>query len=189
MFKKIFILFFLLIFVSSCWTTEVEKEEIDTDLWLDLYETEDFSLFTPSSWELITDESKILPKPTVWKVDLAIISKTSDGWFYNNLLIIGEDLKSDLSSEEYSALNNIWSKKDYYSYNLIEEKNINFVWWLVSRLYIFEARYNKNTPKVFFMQIWVICPEKKWFLITIWLNNRVDNFSKYEQILQKFTCK
>ena len=189
MLKKIFILFFLLIFISSCWTIEEIKEEIDLDLWLDLYETEDFSLFTPNSWNLITDESKILPKPTVWEVDLAIISKTNEGWFYNNLIIIGQDLKSDLSSEEYSALNNIGSKKDYYSYNLVEEKNISFPEGLVSRLYTFEARYNKNTPKVFFMQVWVVCPWSKWFLLTMWLNNRVDDFWKYEQILKKFTCK
>ena len=189
MLKKIFILIFLLILVSSCWTTEEESKELDQESWLDLYETDDFSLFTPSSWDIITDESKILPKPTVWEVDLAIVSKTSDGWFYNNLLIIGEDLESALVSEEYSALNNIGSKKDYYSYSLVEEKNISFVWWLVSRLYIFEARYNKNTPKVFFMQVWVVCPEKKWFLLTMWLNNKVDNFWKYEQILANFTCK
>lgn len=186
MLKKILLTLFVIFLLSSCFWISSDTEQ---DLWLDLYEVENFSIFIPSTWEIISDEEKILPKPTVWTIDLSVASSTSVWWFYNNLLVLWEDLNTDLLSSEYSSLNNVWSKWEYFSYKLLEEKDIDFDDNSSSKLYIFEAKYNENTPKVSFIQTAVVCPENKWYLITLWLNTEILNFTRYENIIKTFSCK
>jgi hypothetical protein len=54
-------------------------------------------------------------------------------------------------------------------------------------LYVFRARYNEKSPKATFIQAWEVC-WGTWYLLTIWLNQNVWDTSKYEKIIETFTC-
>lgn len=186
MFKKILLVFLLVFALVSCW----DDSSWEASSWstLDLHETEDFSVFIPSNWEVISDKSNIIPKPSTWDIALAVTKNTVSG-FSNNLLILSEELSSDISSWDYSLSNNVWSKKEYYQYNLLQEKNIVFWENNVSKLYIFEARYGENTPMSNFLQTAVVCPDNTWYVLTIGLTSQETSFLKYENILKSFECK
>jgi hypothetical protein len=54
-------------------------------------------------------------------------------------------------------------------------------------LYVFKARYNEKSPKAVFIQAWEVCWDT-WYLLTIWLNQTVNQTEKYEKIIETFTC-
>ena len=184
MFKKIFILIFISFFLVSCWETTT----INTS-WLVKTETNTLSIEVPSNWSVIKQVDEILPKAKNGKIELAVTSDTTINWFANNLLILSDDLNSFVTSKEYSMLNNIWAETDYLDYTKIDSKEFKFLDEEVSMLYIFEAKYNLDTPKLKFLQTAHICNQNKWFFFTIAVPTNVTDTSKYEYLLSTFTCK
>jgi len=56
-------------------------------------------------------------------------------------------------------------------------------------LYIFEAKYNYDTPKLKFLQTAHICNQTDAYFFTIALSPLVRDTSKYEAFLKTFKCK
>jgi hypothetical protein len=86
-------------------------------------------------------------------------------------------------------LNNIWAESDYLDYTKLESKEFKFIDEEASILYIFEAKYNLDTPKLKFLQTAHICNQKKAFFLTLALPTTVTDISKYEEFLKTFKCK
>lgn len=186
MIKKIFILFTLSFLLTSCFW--VNLDNANKWVWLVSKNMKKFSLDIPASWEVLSDNSNIIPTPSNWKIALAVTSKNAKNNIYNSLVVLNENIKEKISSSDYSILNNSGSKWEYLSYKEINSKEITFDWWEKSRLYIFSARYNKKTPKLNFLQTWIICWSEDWFFLTIALNSDISDFDKYENILKTFKC-
>jgi hypothetical protein len=86
-------------------------------------------------------------------------------------------------------LNNIWAQTDYLDYTKIESRDITFLDEEVSTLYVFEARYNLDTPKLKFLQTAHICNSNKAYFFTLAIPTTVSDISKYEYLLTTFKCK
>jgi len=182
MFKKIFLVSVLLL--VSCWDNTV----VD-NVWLNNIDKWNFSINIPSNWEIIENTQNILPKPNNWEIELAVASKVLKNWFKNNLLILSDELNTFTSSKDFSMLNNVWASKDYIDYTLLDTKKFIFTDLEESVLYIFEAKYNYDSPKLKFLQTAHICNQKKWYFFTIAIPVSIKDTSKYEALLQSFACK
>lgn len=178
--KKIFVIFFLIFWLLSCG---------ESDDWLINFSWENFSLRIPNNWEIIDNKDNSIPLPSTWKVEFAIRTKTESNWFLNNLIILSEEQKNKISAEEYVSSSNLVSEKDFFEYKKIEEKEISFKDWNSSKLIIFEARYNNQTPKVNFLQTANICSDGKAYHLTLALEKTISDFSRYEYMLSNFNCK
>ena len=60
-------------------------------------------------------------------------------------------------------LNNVGASKDYLEYTKLDSKEIIIEDEEESLLYIFEAKYNMETPKLKFLQTARVCNRKKLF--------------------------
>lgn len=185
MFKKIFLITIVLIFVVSCWSETPESEWT----WLIKTETPEISIEMPSNWEVVKNKEEILPKAKEWEIALAITSKNIVNGFANNLLILSDDLTTFTTSKDFSMLNNIWAETDYLDYLKLESKEFKFLDEELSILYIFEAKYNLDTPKLKFLQTAHICNQKKAFFLTIAIPTSTKDTTKYEHLLSTFKCK
>lgn len=185
MFKKYLLFLFVLFFLFSC---SNDSTSLDTS-WLEKLELSDFSLEIPSNWEVISDKEDILPKAKTGKIELAVNSTKFVNWFTNNILVLSDNLNKIVSSKDYSILNNIWAERDYLDYTLLDTKEFIFSDNDVSNIYIFEAKYNLDTPKLKFIQTAHICNTNKAFLLTLAISPNVKDTSKYEYLLSTFACK
>lgn len=179
--KKVFIVLFLILTLSSCFSEEKD--------WLTNYETNNFSLKVPNNWEIIENKEWIIPTPRTGKIEFVVRSKNESNWFLNNLVILSEDNKEDLDSLYFSNLLNNNSKKDYFEYKKISEKEFHLKNWKKSKIIIFDARYNDETPKIKFLQTAISCSNKKVYSITLAIDKQIENILKYENILSSFNCK
>lgn len=188
MIKKILILIFVLLSLSSC-SNPLSSVTSSTWSWLVSYSWDNFSIDIPWNWQNIENTDESLPKPWNWKIELSLTSKDVKNWFSNNLLVLSSDLKAKISSKDFSIWNYVWAKKEYVNYNLIETKDFTFNDNELSFLHTFEWRYNEQTPKIRFLQVWHVCNEVKVFFVTIALSPEITDSSKYENILKTFSCK
>lgn len=185
MFKKIFILSFISFFIVSCW----DDATIETTSGLIKTETTELSIEIPTNWDVIENTETILPKIKNGSIELAVTSKSIVNGFANNLLILSDDLNTFVTSKDFSMLNNIWAETDYLDYRKIDSKEFKFLDEELSLLYIFEAKYNLDTPKLQFLQTSHICNGNKAFFLTIAIPTNIKDTSKYEYLLSTFTCK
>ena len=183
MIKKIFLLL-LLFFLYSCWSDSTNT----SNTWLQLMDKADFSIYIPENWDIL-DDSESLPKPSYWEVVLASNSTDYSSGYSNNLVILKDKINSLTTSKEYTMLNNVWARADYIDYTAIETKDITFADWEVSLLYVFEAKYNMDTPKMKFLQTSSICAWTEAYFMTISIPTTVSDTSKYEYLLSTFSCK
>ncbi len=146
-----------------------------------------FTIKVPNSWIELNDNSWELPKPNFWEISLAMSSTKNINWFSNNLLILKDKLDSRVTSIDFSRFSNIWIKEDYVAYKELSQREITFIDEDKSVLYTFEARYNKNTPRLKFLQTAHICKSNS-YLLTIALSSLINDTSKYEYILESFKC-
>lgn len=179
--KKYFIIF--LLFLFSCSSGE---EWVVT--WLVLHEGSGFDMSIPSNWETITQESNMLPKPKNSQIALAVSSQDLKYGFSNNLLILSQDLDKTISSTDFSIWNYVGSTKEYLEFVKLDSKNIDFINGEKSNIYVFEAKYNPQTPRFKYIQTGVVC-EKKGYLITVALSTDIKDTSKYEEVIKTFQCK
>jgi hypothetical protein len=108
--------------------------------------------------------------------------------FANNMLILKTKVAKDISSKNFSTLNNVGSSRDYKNYLKLAEADITFNDSVISSLYTFEAKYNETTPNLKFLQTAVVCKNLDAYLITLALNVDVKDTSKYEDMLKTFKC-
>ena len=189
--KKIFLLIFVLFFLTGCFnfkSISSSKDSLKSKSWLELYSTGSFKIAIPAAWDKLNSNNNIIPKPIYWKIVLVALSKNQNLGFYNNLVILSQDLNNKkITSSEYSILNNNLSKSSYLEYKLLKEKDIVFPNGKKSKLFVFKARYNDKSPKAVFIQSAQVCDDT-WYLLTIWLNQMVENTEKYEKIIETFDC-
>ncbi len=186
MLKNILILVFTIFFLASCGSSE--KAEINTT-GLIKTETDLLSIDLPANWKVIEDVENILPKAKEGNIELAVASENMVNGFVNNLLILSTDIKTFTTSKEFSMLNNIWAESEYIDYTKIESKEFIFTDSEKSMLYIFEAKYNYDTPKLKFLQTAYICNQNKALFFTLAIPTTVRDTSKYEYFLSTATCK
>ena len=86
-------------------------------------------------------------------------------------------------------LNNIWAQTDYLDYTKIASKDFKFTDEEISTLYIFDAKYNLDTPKLKFLQTAHICNQTKAYFLTLAIPTTIKDTSKYEYLLSTFNCK
>ncbi len=143
----------------------------------------------PASWTLLEESSEALPLPKKWSIELAVTSTDSVENFTNTLIILSDTLSKAESSKDYSIANNVWSRNDYYNYTKLEGKEFSFVSWERSMLYIFEAQYTENTPRLTFLQTAYVCNNSQAYFITLALPTTIKTFEKYEKMLSTFICE
>ncbi len=185
MYKKLLVVLFITFFISSCGdeTTTVVSS------WLEKIETENISIEIPLSWKILENTEDILPKIKSGKIELAVASENIVNGFSNNLLILSDKLETFTTSKDFSMLNNVWASADYLDYRKLESKEFKFADEEVSVIYIFEAKYNLDTPKLKFLQTSHICNQTDAFFITLALPTSIQDTSKYESFLKTFRCK
>ena len=190
MFTKIFSTFFLCIFLVSCGSNNETSPNLDiaSSEWLVSTQLENFSISLPSSWEIIDDSDGILPIPNQGTIELAVSSTKQSSGFYNNLLVLSDTLAQFQTSQDFSLTNNIGARDAYVEYKEISRKDFTFIDKESSLIYIFEARYNTQTPKLKFLQVARICEANTAYLLTIALPTSVQVTTQYEQLLQTFAC-
>lgn len=184
MFKKIFILIFLSFTLISCGSDEIIVESSG----LELYKGEWYSISIPNNWEVMNDKNNILPEPSEGKIELSAQAPNPKWWFVNNLLVLSDNLKTFTDSSEYSMANNVWAKREYTDYLQLDNKSITFSDGTQSQLYIFEAKYNLETPKLKFLQTAYVCNPNKGYFLTIAVVPTIKNTDKYETLLSTFSC-
>ena len=182
---KIFIFFCLSFVLISCGSWDEE------DSWATLinYTWSGFSMSLPPNWDIIKNTDSILPKPSFWKIELAVKSSSeSSDKFFNNLLILRWKIEWQVSSKDYSVENNIWSKKGYTIYREISGEDFTFNDLEASKLFIFEAKYNLWTPSLKYLQTARVCSENNAYLITIALSQSISDYTKYKDLIKDFKC-
>lgn len=155
---------------------------------LSLHEGNTFQMSVPSNWSVITQDSQILPSPKTSQIELAVSSEELKYGFSNNLLILSQKLDKKVSSTDFSILNNVWSSREYVEYLKLESKSIDFLDSDTSNIYIFEAKYNIQTPKFKYLQVGKVCKDTG-YLVTIALSTDIKDTSKYEEMIKTFQCK
>jgi len=171
--------------MTSCGTEDTNIEASG----LELYQGEWYNVSIPSNWIVMNDKQNILPEPSEWKIELSAQSWESTWWFINNILVLSDDLKTFTDSSEYSMANNVGAKKEYTDYIQLENKDFSFIDGTNSKLYVFEAKYNLETPKLKFLQTAYVCQPNKGYFLTIAISPSIKVTDKYETLLSTFSCQ
>lgn len=182
--KKYLLVLVSLFLLSSCFSsdTAVDSSSLKEFTW------SWFSMSVPNSWTILDSKTSTLPNPKNSSIELAISSSDIKYWFSNNMLVLKSKVASNISSKNYSTLNNVGSSKEYKNYLKLSESDITFNDDTISSLYTFEAKYNDSTPNLKFLQTAVVCKNLDAYLITLALNVDVKDTSKYEDMLKTFKC-
>lgn len=149
-----------------------------------------FTLQVPKAWTIVSE--KDLPKPKSGIVAWAFTSSEISSGFANNLLILQDTLASNtditMTSRKYAVVNQALTTGEYLEYTKLSDSKVIFEDTDEGLVTIFEARYNKETPKQKFLQTAKICG-KQVYLLTIGLNLSNTSTSKYSDIFKTFICK
>lgn len=180
--KKYFLLLWLTFFLFSCGNGGNATQE-----GLQVYTWEHFSISAPSNWDDITKKDEVLPVPKISTIVLALSSRDLKYNFTNNLLILSQKLSKKTSSLDFSVNNHVWGSRDFLEYTKLDSKNITWSDGDTSEMYIFEAKYHSQTPKLKYIQLWKVCGDEG-YLLTLALSTDIKDTSKYEEILQTFQC-
>ncbi|MDD4530561.1 MAG: hypothetical protein PHO80_03370 [Candidatus Gracilibacteria bacterium] len=182
--KKFFVVGFLTFLLSSCGTS-TETSTISTTSKYD--KNQYFAITIPTTWEILGEND--FTKPKKGKVDLAARSTSEiSGGFSNNIVIISDKLTTATTSKKYSIVNYTLSTGEYVDFVKVSEKNIKFSDGDESAIYIFEAKYNTNSVKRKFIQSAKVCTDRA-FLMTIGIDLKITDTSKYEDLIKSFECK
>lgn len=184
MFKKFFT-FFILLFLSSCffwWDNAVSNDSVES-----VFENNNFSMIIPSSWEILENINETLPTPANWEIVFDAKSTKQNDDFYRNILVLKQELSSQISSLDFTIWNHVSASDEYFYIKLLSEKNV-IIDSKKTKIYQFDARYSDSTPIVKFLQTWIVC-DNQAFLITIAIENTNPNAQRYEWLLWSFKCK
>lgn len=191
--KNFFIICILLWALSSCsipfltssnsWESEIIEAATKE------FKNDNISLLIPSSWKELGSSS--LPVPKSWDITLALRSIDLSDGIYRTIVILEDSLLWRISSEQYARNDYRISIKKYSWFRELDEKSINFADGVASKLYIFEAKYNPDSPRMKFLQSSKVCnfsTENIVYNITIALPSSVDDLEKYEALIKTLSC-
>ncbi len=141
---------------------------------------------TPGTWSA-SGQIDALPVPAHGSVVFAAKSSEKKYNFSNNFLIIKDHLDAVMTSAAYSEMNNLQTTRKYLEYSPVKSAEILFKDGDVSKAYVFEAKYNSNTPRMRFVQTAKICGLDVYLLhFTVALDRDPDN---YIALTKTFECK
>lgn len=96
-------------------------------------------------------------------------------------------LESPVTSKKYAELNQLQTSRNYLEYTKMEDADITFTDDEVSRVYVFEAKYNSSSPRMKFVQTARVCGTTVYLLhFSLALEK---DASLYTPLLQTFQCK
>jgi len=166
-----------LLLLTSCGTTT------DSSLATTPFAGEGFSIDVPSAWVKV--EKEALPIPKEGTIVLALTSVEIASGFANNMTVLKEKLSEAITSKKYSIVNYALTT-NYIDFQKLSEKTITFPDNEEANLYVFEAKYNTDTPKQEFIQTAKICGDTI-YLITFGLALRTPT-TGHENLIKTFTC-
>ncbi|MDD5197653.1 MAG: hypothetical protein PHN60_02215 [Candidatus Gracilibacteria bacterium] len=168
-----------LFLLTSCGTST------DTSLTTTPFAGGGFSIDTPKTW--IAVDKAALPTTKNGTIALALTSTDIVSGYSNNMSILKEKMTETMSSKKYSVVNYALTTSAYREFIKLEEKVITFGDNDESNLYVFEAKYNTNTPKQKFIQTAKVCGDTV-YLITFGLGLTTGTTTKYEDLIKSFVC-
>lgn len=113
MFKKILVLIFCAMSLISCGddeTIDLQAEGLVNYPW------DKFDISIPGNWNVLNEKQNLLPQPSEGKIELSAQSQEAKGWFFNNVLILSDTLKTFTDSQEFAIANNVWAISIYRLY-------------------------------------------------------------------------
>lgn len=168
-----------LFFLASCGSST------DSNLPTTPFAGEGFSINVPTAW--IKVEKDALPAARNGTVVLALTSTEIASGFANNMTVIKEKLSEKITSKKYSIVNYALTTGEYIDFVKLGEKTFTFSDNDETNLYIFEAKYNTQTPKQKFLQTAKVCDDTV-YLITFGLALSTPSTTGHENLIKAFTC-
>lgn len=174
MYKKI-ILFFSLLFLASCGNSEndINGENSQEFSW------SGFVIRLPESWN--NSGTTTLPEINNGSVVFSAVSNEKKYNFSNNIIILSEKLEHIGSSAQYSEINNRSTSKKYNEYSFVKSDSFIFPDSDEWKYFVFDAKYNSNTPKFRFIQTAKMC----WTTVFM-MNATISIDSDIEKIINIF---
>ncbi len=181
-----FFLLGLVFLLSSCTLPGTQTEDTITASENTIVaETAKVSMLVPKTWTLV--KASDVPSPRIGTVEVAYTSPDVKYGFSNNIIIMHDTLTNIVTSKKYSELNNLQTTKNYLEYTKLRDEDFTFADDEVSRLYVFEARYNATTPLMKFAQVARVCGTDVYLLhVSLTLDKAPEN---YIELLKTFQCK
>lgn len=179
---KVYIyILFCLFFLISCWSWDSSPSATG----LIIQENDDFSIPTPSSWEVIPESDLVTPKS--WEIALALRSPTPREWYINNIVILKVE-NTSISAEGIidSGLQSL--EKGIKWYNLISKRDITFADNQTGKIITYTGKYSNDTPEAVYVQSARVCGDNGYYM-TISVTEQLEDYERYEFILQNFKCK
>ncbi|MCD5375110.1 hypothetical protein LR010_01495 [Candidatus Gracilibacteria bacterium] len=178
--KKILLCLSMLVILQSCfWSSE------STLTGLSLQESEEFSIQIPESWGAVSQAD--IPTPKSGEVALAYSSNSERQGYLNNIVVLSTPSKSSETSDSLMK-NSIQSlQNDIENFKIIEEKTVSFLDSSNGIIVSYSGKYNTTTPQATYIQTARICGDNNYYL-TLSLTENLENYDRYEYILQTFTC-
>ncbi len=177
-----FLIASLLIILSACSLPGTQTESTDNTI---LHEEKTFQMQVPKTW--VAAQPQNIPAPRHGSILLAFVSPEVKYGFSNNLIIMQDTLTSLITSKRYAELNSLQTSKNYLEYTKLQDKEFIFSDEEVSRLYVFEARYNQTSPRMKFVQTARVCGSQVYLLhFSLALDKSPDI---YTELLKTFVCK
>ncbi len=177
-----FFLIALIFSLSACSLPGTQTESTDNTV---LYENTVFQMQVPKTWTEANKQS--VPAPRHGSVLLAFVSPEVKYGFSNNLIVMQDSLSSIITSKRYAELNSIQTSKNYLEYTKLQDQEFTFSDTEISRLYVFEARYNQTSPRMKFIQTARVCGSNVYLLhFSLALDKSPDI---YTELLKTFVCK
>ena len=191
------ILILITLFLTSCWIPFLwgDDEEQPTESTEAVasttrtFKTNTISITVPTNWNEINSTS--LPSPKTWTIVTALKSSDKIDDIYRSLIILEDTIIGNLSSEQYARNDYNVSIKNYSGHRLLEEKSISYADGISSNLYIFEAKYNPDSPIIKFIQSSKICTnsdKNTVYNVTIALPPSIDDTEKFEELIKTLSC-
>lgn len=184
--KALFLIFFSFFFLYSCGNSSSPNDISFRNSGVNTATGSGFSMPVPKDWTL---SGAVIPLADGLKSRqlLSSISPEKKYNFSENIVVIEQDLNLIGSSKQYSEHNHNTKKSAYQNYSLIEAGQILFRDADDSVFYVFDAKYNNNTPKMRFIQTAKFCGTKLYFLhATAHLGSKGEEFLK---LFRGFECK
>jgi hypothetical protein len=98
-----------------------------------------------------------------------------------------DSLNGIITSSRYAELSSVQSSKNYLEYTKLQDDPIIFSDTDVSRISVFEAKYNPSTPRLKFIQTAKVCGTSVYLIhYSIALDKSPD---AYIALAKTFTCK
>lgn len=89
-------------------------------------------------------------------------------------------------SENYSRNSNTLASKTYLEYTPISFENVTLNDGDKTNLYVFDARYNEQTPVKRFVQLGKVCRNTEYYLVNI-VGDK-EKVSNYVNLAKSFQC-